>query len=267
MFDKNKDKLVVFEEVVLIVAQIYKDRKSLYATLHDREDIASILTNGLGVLFWFLMLLLSLSIFGINMSNLLLPIGTGLLSLAFIFGESFKDLWQNFIFVWQVRPFDVGDRIVVGTFPTLIIHHIHLTYTEAFSTDGRSFLLPNAFLRSQVIANYKRSRDYAVWLVVNLGSHTKREHVEKLQKKIRKWLKNDTQAPWKADDCMMWVSNIENLNKLSLELWVELRGVNWQAPSLYLIPKSRLWMAIQQFCKELNIDYHLPPQHLDVKQI
>jgi predicted methyltransferase len=47
-----------------------------------------------------------------------------------VFGATFRDFWENFIFIWQVRPFDVGDKVVVDAYPTLVIHRIHLMYTE-----------------------------------------------------------------------------------------------------------------------------------------
>jgi small-conductance mechanosensitive channel len=76
---------VEFDEASIVVRDVYQSRKALYATLHDREDIASILTNSLGVVFWFLMFLLGLTVFGVNTSSLLIPLGSAFVTLGIEF--------------------------------------------------------------------------------------------------------------------------------------------------------------------------------------
>ena len=194
-----------FDEASMFVRDVYQARKALYATLHDREDIASILTNSLGVVFWFLMFLLGLSIFGVNTTSLLIPLGSAFVTLGVVFGATFRDFWENFIFIWQVRPFDVGDKVVIDTFPTLTIHRIHLMYTEvisfygkcdvynfkAYAGDGRQFLIPNNQLKLKIITQYKRSRNYSVFMQTHFSANTPREKIDKLQKRIRKFLRED----------------------------------------------------------------------------
>jgi hypothetical protein len=51
--------------------------------------------------------------------------------------------------VFFIRPFDIGDKIVIDGYPTLVVSRINLLMTEAFSTDGRQFLVPNSLLRAQ----------------------------------------------------------------------------------------------------------------------
>ena len=66
-------------------------------------------------------------------------------------------------------------------------------------------------------------------------------------------------APWDHDEAMMYVSDMTNTNRVTLDIAVDLKGVTWQNSRLYLLPKSRLWLAIQQICQELNIIYEVPP--------
>jgi len=268
MFDRNKDGKIELEEIIVIIREIYKDRKALYNTLHDREDIAKILNNSLGVIFWIFMFLLSLTVFGVNMQTYLVPISTSVIGLAFIFGESLKLLWNNFIFIFFVRPYDVGDKIVIQdslTYPTLTVHKISLLVTEAYSGDGRLFLLPNDTIRAKVIVSFKRSKNYVVTLQLQLGFDTKKEHIEKFEKRIRKWLKNDT-APWNFDDMYFAVSDLQNLNKLVIDVSIELKGISYQTGG-YTAPKGRLWLWIQHQMKELGIQYHLPVQPVFLKKI
>jgi Ca2+-binding EF-hand superfamily protein len=45
LFDRDGNGQVTLEETVKMVYRIFKDRKALFITLHDRENIASILVS------------------------------------------------------------------------------------------------------------------------------------------------------------------------------------------------------------------------------
>ncbi len=186
--------------------------------------------------------------------------GTSLLGLAFIFGESLKDLWENFVFIFFVRPFDVGDKITIQdniVYPVLTIHKISLLVTEAHTYDGRLFLLPNTLLRAKVIISHKRSKNFTVTCQIQAGFDTKREQIEKLEKRLKKWLKSDTSA-WNYHEMSFNVTNLENANKLTIDLSVELKGVTHQAGGT--APRGRLFLQIHHLLKELGIQYFLPTQ-------
>lgn len=52
--------------MISLVFSVLRDRKSLYNTLHDRENIAAILSNCFGVIFWILAFIGILYAFNVN---------------------------------------------------------------------------------------------------------------------------------------------------------------------------------------------------------
>lgn len=65
---------------------------------------------------------------------------------------------------------------------------------------------------------------------------------------------------------MVWISNIEKLNQMTVDVWAELIDVNWQNTMIYLVAKSDLWLKIQEICRELNIKYYPPSKKVKVIQ-
>lgn len=66
-------------------------------------------------------------------NSLLLPFGTSLLALAFVFGNSLKVAWESFIFIFFVNPFEVGDKVTYSGMPNFYISKINLLTTEVFA--------------------------------------------------------------------------------------------------------------------------------------
>src|SRR5689334_5473182 len=58
--------------------------------------------------------------------------------------------------------------------------------------DGRHFIIPNSWLYDKPITQYKRSKDYAVYLSVAIGFDTDRAKIALFEKKVLQWLKQDT---------------------------------------------------------------------------
>jgi small-conductance mechanosensitive channel len=52
---------------------------------------------------------------------------------AFIFGDSLKTIFNCALFVFVTHPYDVGDRVIIGTTipDTLFVHKINF-YTTVF---------------------------------------------------------------------------------------------------------------------------------------
>lgn len=66
---QDKNGQVSVQEAVATVSSIFKDRKSLFNTLHDRENIARIITRTLGVLYWLLMIVVAMVMYGYSLEG------------------------------------------------------------------------------------------------------------------------------------------------------------------------------------------------------
>jgi len=179
--------------VTHVVHVVHLNRKELYAALFDRENMAKVLTQIVGTLYWIVMLFVLLLIFGVNIQQFLLPFGTLFLGLSFIFGNSMKDLWEGFIMIFIVRPFDIGDRIdLTGYPPFLLVSKINLFTTELFAMDGRQYIIPNQHLYSNSIVQLRRSQDHAVQINLEIQFATPLEKIDQLKDTLIEWMKNDS---------------------------------------------------------------------------
>ncbi len=45
---------------------------------------------------------------GVDIKTFLLPMGTFLLAFTFVFGNSLKNMWECVLFIFVIRPYEVG---------------------------------------------------------------------------------------------------------------------------------------------------------------
>merc|ERR1711916_86513 len=138
-----------------------------------------------GVIFWLLASVGVLVMFDVDVMSLLLPIGTSLLGLAFVFGSTAQRCFEGFILCFLVVPYAIGDRITVdGGVTTLIVSAIYLLTTHAHTPDGRLVIIPNgSVLFNSTIINYRRSKDYAINAVINIRAGISAEVYAELERR------------------------------------------------------------------------------------
>ncbi|KNC49142.1 uncharacterized protein AMSG_05117 [Thecamonas trahens ATCC 50062] len=211
---------VSHDDAVSAIFAVFNKRESMYRMLHDRGALSVVLHRFTGVLFWFL-----------------------------------AAAWSGFILIFVVRPYAVGDRITLDGMPTLIVSAIHLLTTEAFSPDGRHFLIPNAKLAfSSIITSYKRSREYAMTAGVAVAQDAMTPEVfHRLEDEVVAFMADDASVPWDVEDnFMMWADPVVN-GQITVSVWIGLRGVNWARPDAYLGPKTRLVLEMQRILATVGV--------------
>ena len=99
--------------VVVEQAYAYKERKCLAHSLNDSKTAIEELNRICSVLVLIVIGILWLLLMDITTTKVLVFISSQLLVLVFMFGNSFKTLFEGIIFNFVVHPFDVGDRCVI----------------------------------------------------------------------------------------------------------------------------------------------------------
>ncbi|KAL6055345.1 hypothetical protein QOT17_016793 [Balamuthia mandrillaris] len=266
MFDLTRTGTVTREEVAAAIHKVPIERKRLASTLRDRESIGRVLGRVVSSVFWVIMFIFALLLFGVDSDTLLVPFGTVFLGLSFIFGNSLKNIWEAIIVIFINKPFQVGDRINLGQPTDLIIEKVNLFTTWAYTPDNKLIILSNAALFNKDITQLKRSRNYVVSLNVIVHASTSSALITTFQQRLIDWCRTD-EAPWDVDNLLFWVGVPDTLSRLTLSVWVELKGINWAVPSLYIHPRTRMWIAIEEICKELGIVYMEPDQRILLERV
>lgn len=129
----EEDCVVTEADIIAGVIQVFKQMKFAASSLYDFGELQATLRYVIDVMFWVLMLIVFQIIVQFDISTILAPAITVLLMLSFAFGPLFGNLFLATAFVVFMLPFDVGDRVVIGTAgPSQIICYIRnigLMYT------------------------------------------------------------------------------------------------------------------------------------------
>ena len=255
LFDSLNTGVLKKPELFRIIKSLYFDRKRLYDTLFDRENMSKILTTVITVIWLFIMFLIVLWIFGIDLQQAVLPFGTVFLGWSFIFGNSLRRTWEGFLEVFVVRPFDVGDKILVKDYGIVRVTSIGLLATECHGTDGKCYIIPNEFFFNGIVISLKRSRDYCVNVSVKVLEDLKEDKIREVKAGLRKWFEEDREkngTPWKCEneDWLVGVSSDET-KKMIVNIWIDLEGINWESSKKYLPPQSRLCMKLHEIIEEV----------------
>lgn len=137
IFDKDGNGDISKREIKEKIFYIYKERKDLHTSLRDLSQAVGKLDIIFLTIVTVVWLLIILSIFGTSVVQNMLSIGSFLVALSFVFGNSLKTLFENIVFLF----------ITVRTFS---FHYCNMSYhIVAFDLYlTRSFIV--SFLRSNL---------------------------------------------------------------------------------------------------------------------
>lgn len=92
---------------------VYLERKSLAHSLNDTKTALKQLHQIANAIVTVIMIIVILLVLGIATSHVILLVSSRLVLAGFIFGNTYKTVFEAIVFVFVMHPFDVGDRCVV----------------------------------------------------------------------------------------------------------------------------------------------------------
>ena len=155
-FDSDHDNYITLNELIEGILRVLHDRMELKKILEGRRSLGTIMGSIIGFIFALVCLVVILQIYLINVGELVLPLLTLVLPLAFIFGNSLKLMWESFLVVFVVQPWFPGELVDVGGF-LFIVENINLLSTSGFTLEGLHARIPNVLGLSSNIYNYGRT--------------------------------------------------------------------------------------------------------------
>lgn len=139
-----------------MLLDIFQEREYLKQMIENRTPLARLLGTVLGLVLGILLLIIVLLIYEINAGDLLLPILSFLLPLAFIFGRTFQVLFESFIVMFVIQPWTAGD-LITHAGQTLVVEEMSLYVSTGHNATGLWISVPNAPAISGAVVNYGRS--------------------------------------------------------------------------------------------------------------
>ncbi|KAG2333676.1 hypothetical protein Bca52824_004856 [Brassica carinata] len=213
------------------VINVYTSRKALGHSLNDTRtavrQVDKLITGVMSVITFIVWLVL----LDIATTKFLLVFSTQFVGLAFMIGSTCKNIFESFVFVFVMHPYDVGDQ---------------------------SFL-SNATLISKPISNYYRSPDMGDSVEFSIAFSTPAAKIATLKEKIAEYLVQNPNN-WYPEPLLM-VKAIENVNKLNLNV-IFTHTINFQNFAEKNLRRTEMVIALKRILEELEIDYTLLPQHV-----
>jgi small-conductance mechanosensitive channel len=167
------------KDLLRFCGKVTYDTCALSATLRDSSSIVGTMEGLFNIIIYMVMVIVFLMLFKFNVSDFLLGTSTFIVAAAFALGDSAKNAINNIVFIFFIRPYDVGDRIVLDE-DWMIVARIHLTHTVFRIWNGKLRTIPNTELLTMRIDNLRRAGNYTHDKVIEIASDTPLHLIEQL---------------------------------------------------------------------------------------
>ncbi len=154
-----------------------------HAARPESASAANIIKLLFLVVIWSVLLLLTLSNFGVNISGLIAGLGIGGVAIAFALQSVLKDLFASLAIVLD-KPFGVGDFIIFGD-QLGSVERIGLKTTRIRSLWGEQIAVSNDDLLNTRVRNYKRMEERRLSFNIKVTFEIPLEKLERVPGFIR----------------------------------------------------------------------------------
>ena len=118
---------------------------------------ATLMSWGLRILIWTVVLLAMLSNLGVNITAFIASLGVGGIAIALAAQNVLGDLFASMSIAID-KPFEVGDFVVLGSVAGTV-ENVGVKSTRIRSLGGEQIVMSNTDLLKQTVSNYKRLRE------------------------------------------------------------------------------------------------------------
>ncbi|CAK7329439.1 unnamed protein product [Dovyalis caffra] len=243
------------------VVNAFRERRALALTLNDTKTAVNKLHQMINVAVGIVIIVISLVILGIAKSKFFVLLGSQILVVSFIFGNTAKTLFESIIFLFVIHPFDVGDRCEIDGVQ-LIVEEMNILTTFFLRADNQKVLYPNSVLASKPIGNYYRSPDMGDSVEFHIHISTPPEKISLMKQRITSYIEGKKEH-WYPDPSFI-LKEVVDLNKLTVAVWIRHRmnhqdmGEKWKRRALLIEEMVKIFM-------ELDIQYRLFPIDINIR--
>ncbi|KAG0051519.1 hypothetical protein BGZ83_003599 [Gryganskiella cystojenkinii] len=260
IFDKDGNGDISKREMKEKIFYVYKERKDLHTSLRDLSQAVGKLDIIFLTIVSVVWLLIILSIFGTGVVQNMLSIGSFLVALSFVFGNSLKTLFENIVFLFITHPYDSGDLCNIdGT--DMFVREVGLNSTMFVTWDGKRMYYPNNILSQKPIHNVRRSPNMSEKIVLNVDCYTPQSKIMELRARMRDFLVRESKEF--LPDMEIQIQEMDV--KLKISMVIEHKG-NWQDSGRRWARRTKFNFALKDAVEEIGIKYYALPQRVEVLQ-
>ncbi|KAJ2614230.1 hypothetical protein H4S08_001799 [Coemansia sp. RSA 1365] len=255
-FDKDNNGDISKREMRDRVLLIYKERRLLLNALSDMSQVVGKLDLFLTAFALVVIVIIALMVFGLDALKSLATMGTMFVAWSFVFGGTFKNIFECIIFLFQVHPYDVGDTVFLNA-ENLTVYKIRLLSTVFFKTDGTYTVYPNTVLATMKIQNLRRSKPQSESIIVSFSFDTPVEKIYALRDRMNAYVEDNPREFISPNGFN--IDLLENCNRIQVSVGINYKS-NWQDGGKHFDCKTRFTFALREIIRDLGLKYSLPLQ-------
>lgn len=162
----------------------YGERHALDGAASKVSAAATLMSWGLRILLWAVVLLAMLSNLGVNITAFIASLGVGGIAVALAAQNILGDLFASMAIAID-KPFEVGDFIVLASIAGTV-ENVGVKTTRIRSLGGEQIVMSNTELLKQTVSNYKRLQARRIVFGFGVTYSTTPEQAEAIPRIVKK---------------------------------------------------------------------------------
>ena len=258
IFDRDGNGDITRREFRDTVVHVYRERKDISISMRDTSQALGKIDYMLLGITLIALLFTAFAIFKVEVWHSLVPLGSILLAMTFVFGNTAKNTFESVLFLFVTHPYDAGDYVVIdGQY--LLVHNLGVMGTTFISGDGQMVYAPTTVLMTKLITNVRRSGNTGETVTINIDFRTTGDQFWELHDRLSTWVASQSRDFGPGFDVR--VADIIDVNQMIINIWLPHKG-NWQELGKRFKRKTRFMLALKEILIDLEIKYELPAQRI-----
>ncbi|CAN1192546.1 Mechanosensitive ion channel protein 8 [Linum perenne] len=234
------------------VVNAFRERRALALTLNDTKTAVNKLHQMVNVIVSVIIVIISLLLLGIAPSKFFVLLGSQLVVVSFIFGNTCKTLFESIIFLFIVHPYD------------LIVEEMNILTTVFLRGDNQKVVYHNNILATKSIGNYYRSPDMGDAIEFLIHVTTPADKVAVMKQRIISYIESKKEHWYPSP--MVITKDVEGLTSVRMAVWFRHR-INHQDMGEKFSRRATLVEELIKIFKELDIQHRLHPLDVNIRQV
>lgn len=260
-FDKDMNGDVSLDEFILTVTQFGRDRKSITSSIHDVDQAINVLDKLLIFVAFIIIVLTYVAWLNASFVSTLATAGTALISLSFVFSVTAQEVLGSCIFLFVKHPFDIGDRVEIGTTGCInqehfVVEHISLLFCVFRHVQGpnvgRNCQIPNILLNSLWISNVSRSKAMTEQLTISIAFETSFDDLQILKNELVSFVTDKDNSRDYQPTVDLDVMGTTDQSNMTLLVEIKHKG-NWANETVRRARRSKFMCALVSALKAVPI--------------
>lgn len=209
---------------------------------------ATLLSWGLRVLLWTIVLLAALSNVGVNITAFVASLGVGGIAIALAAQNILGDLFAS-VAIALDKPFEAGDFIVLGSVAGTV-ELIGVKTTRIRSLGGEQIVMSNTELLKQTVSNYKRLQERRIVFSFGITYDTTPEQAEAIPMLVKQVVEASEKLRFDR-------AHLKAFGESSLDYEVVYLVLD-PAYQVYMDQQQRINLSLMRELAKLGVDFAFP---------